>query len=241
MKKFKLNSYFFAFWLMIPSLTYGQNLDKILKAHFLAIGQENIMSVRTIFMEVREVDGFGEGKKYQITKKVPNKIRIEGQWQGQLYVNAYNGVHAWTIAPWTGVHIAQLMTDRERDLLLMSVGIGSPLYDYKGLGNKLELIGTESIQGDNHYVIRSTMPSGFYVDYLLDKKDHMIHLARIFKEDDPKKVEKEVIFKNYKNLGGISVPFGFENRIGRSGSDVIVENIVFGQGAPSSVFEKPAN
>ncbi|MEO9805071.1 MAG: hypothetical protein ABJF04_17570 [Reichenbachiella sp.] len=239
MNKIRLGNYYLGLLMAIPVFTNAQNLDKILEAHFVAMGQEQIMSLRSIFMEVREVDGFGGGKRYQITKKSPNKIRIEGQWQGQVFINAYDGEKAWTIAPWTGVHIAQWMTDRERDLLVMSVGIGSPLFDYKGLGNKLELIGSESIQGDNHYVIRSTMPSGFYVDYLLDKKDHLIHLARIYREDDVNKVEKEIIFKNYKNLGGFSIPFGFENRIGRSGSDVIVDNIVFGQGAPSSIFVKP--
>lgn len=219
----------------------SQNLEKILQAHFEAVGQEQILSMRSIHLEVREVDGFGGGKKYSIVKKYPNKIRVEGRWQDQTYVNAYDGKQAWTIAPWTGVHIPQLMTDRERDLLLMNVGIGSPLYNYTGLNNELKLIGTESIQGDGHYVIRSTMPSGFFVDYLIDKKDNLIHLARIYREDNPEKVEKEVIFKNYKNLGAFSMPFGYENRIGRSGSDVIIDDIVFGQGAPSSLFTKPAN
>ncbi|MEO9965078.1 MAG: hypothetical protein ABJF11_04770 [Reichenbachiella sp.] len=219
----------------------AQNLDKILKAHFEAIGQEQIISLRSIFLEVREVDGFGGGRKYQITKKSPNKIRIEGEWQGQKYIHAFDGKQAWTIAPWTGVHSAQLMTQREKDLILMQAGIGSPLYDYPGLNNQLELIGTEVIQGDHHYIIRSIMPSGFFVDYLVDKKDYKIHLARIYKEENTSEVEKEVIFKNYKNLGAFSVPFGYENREGRSGSDVIIDDIVFGQGAPASLFEKPGS
>lgn len=221
---------------------YAQNLDKILQSHFEAVGQEQIMSMRSIHLQVREVDGFGGGKKYQITKKYPNKIRVEGIWQDQQYISAYDGKQAWTIAPWTGVHIAQLMTDRERDLLLMNVGIGSPLYAYTGIDNKLDLIGTESILGDSHYVIRSISPSGFKVDYLIDKKDNLVHLARVYSEDNPDNVEKEVIFKNYKNLGAFSMPFGFENRIGgRPTSDIIVDDIVFGQGAPSSLFTKPAN
>lgn len=231
---------FSVLWLL-ATVAGAQNLDKILQEHFKTIGQENLMSTRSVFMEIREIDGFGGGKRYQMTKKAPNKVRIEGKWQGQLYVNAFDGTRAWTIAPWTGVHIAQWMTDRERDLLLMNIGLGSPLYNYDGINNQLTLIGNETIQGDGHYVIRSTMPSGFFVDYLMDKKDHLIHLARIYSADDSEKVEKEVIFKNYKSLGSFTIPFGFENRIGRSGTDVIVDNIVFGQGAPSSLFKKPEN
>lgn len=240
MSNIKLSIYIFAIIILASNFTHAQNLDKILEAHFAALGQENLMSMRSIFMEVREVDGFSGGKKYQIKKKAPNKIRVEGEWQEQVYVNAFDGNTAWTIAPWTGVHAAQLMTNRERDLLLMNAGIGSPLYDY-GLGNSLELIGSERSDDASHYVIRSTMPSGFYVDYLINKKDYLLHLARIYQEDQPEKMEKEVIFKNYKNLGGVSVPFGFENRNGRSVSDIIVDDIIFGQGAPNSIFEKPVN
>ncbi|SMD35933.1 hypothetical protein SAMN04488029_2615 [Reichenbachiella faecimaris] len=229
---------FFGLFILFPGLVNGQNLDKILEAHFEAQGQENLMAMRSIFMKVREMDGFTEGKVYQITKKAPSKIRIEGIYNEQTFVNAFDGKTAWTIAPWTGVQVAQLMTERERDLFLMNAGIGSPLYDH-GLGHVLEIIGSERADDANHYVIRSTMPSGFFVDYLVDKKDHLIHLARIYEEDEPEKVEREVIFKNYKNLGGVSIPFAFENRTGRSIYDIVVDDIVFGQGAPNSIFEKP--
>ncbi|MEP2023219.1 MAG: hypothetical protein ABJH98_00730 [Reichenbachiella sp.] len=238
MKGIKLMKFIFSLLILFPGLASGQNLDRILETHFEAIGQENLMAMRSIFMEVREMDGFKEGKKYQITKKAPNKIRIEGTYKELSFVNAFDGKTAWTIAPWTGVLSAQLMTDRERHLFLMNAGIGSPLYDH-GLGNTLAVIGSERSDDANHYVIRSTMPSGFYVDYLLDKKNHLIHLARVYKEDEPEKVEVEVIFKNYKNLGGVSVPFAFENRSERSIFDIVIDDIIFGQGVPNSFFNKP--
>lgn len=238
MSRIKLIWHSLMLLILVPYASKAQNLDKILESHFAAQGQENLMAMRSIFMKVREMDGFTEGKNYQITKKLPNKIRIEGKWQEHTYVKAFDGKTAWTIAPWTGVHTAQLMTEHEKNLLLTNAGIGSPLYDH-GLGNTLELLGSERADDANHYVIRSTMPSGFYIDYLVDKKDYLIHLARIYQEDDPEKVERLVIFKNYKNLGGVSIPFGFENRLENSIYDVVVDDIIFGQGAPSSVFQKP--
>lgn len=239
MNSIKLFKYFLALFIINPSLSRSQNLDKILEAHFTAIGQESLMSMRSISMEVREVDGFSGGKKYTIIKKAPNKIRVEGQWQEKQYVKAFDGKRAWTVAPWTGVPGAQLMTDRERNLFLLNAGIGSPLSDY-GLGNELKLMGSERSNDANHYVIRSTMPSGFYVDYLVDKKSHLVHMVRIYEEGSTQ-VEKEVIFKNYKNLGGVSIPFGFENRRERTITDIVIDDIVFGQGAPNSLFERPNN
>ncbi|WP_420582632.1 hypothetical protein [Reichenbachiella sp.] len=231
---------FLLLFILNPVFSQSQDLESILDRHFEAIGQENLIAMRSIVMEAREMEGFSSGKKYTITKKFPNKIRVEGKWQEQMYVKAFDGVRAWTIAPWTGVHTAQLMTDRERDLFVMDVGVGSPLYDY-GLGNTLQLIGSERADDANHYVIRSTMPSGFYVDYLVDKKNEQIHLARVYKEEEPDAVAYEIIYKNYKNLGGVSIPFGFEKRIERRVTSIVIDDIVFGQGAPNSIFNKPEN
>lgn len=223
---------------MVASLeAHAQNLDKILETHFAAIGQENLLAMRSIFMKVREMDGFTAGKTYEVTKKVPNKIRIAGMWQEQTYVKAFDGQEAWKTAPWTGELTPQPMTKEEKNTLLVNVGIGSPLYDY-GLGNTLALIGSERADDSNHYVIRSTMPSGYYVDYLIDKKDHLIHLARIYDQDQNDQVERQVIFKNYKDLGGVSIPFGFEHRLEDRVYDVVIDDIIFGQGAPNSVFQK---
>lgn len=225
--------------LIFPSMSMAQDLDKILARHFEAVGQEQILSMRTISMEMREMNGFSKTKQYTLTKKAPSKIIIEGMWQEQRYVQAYDGQRAWTIAPWTGVQVPQLMTEREKAILLLSAGMGSPLYDYDGLAHELQLMGSEWAQDEPQYVIRATMPSGFFVDYLLNKKTYMIHLVRIYKEENTEEVEKEVIFKNYKNLGAFSMPFEFENRIERSATHLIVDDIVFGQGAPSSLFKMP--
>lgn len=236
----KWNRCLLMFLLLSPTLSQGQNLETILERHFEAIGQENLVAMRSIAMEVRELEGFSSGRHYTITKKYPNKIRLEGMWQEQAYVKAFDGARAWTIAPWTGVHAAQLMTDRERDLFLIDVGIGSPLYNY-GLGNTLELTGSERADDANHYVIRCTTNTGFYVDYLVNKNDYMIHLARVYEEDQAGKVAYEVIYKNYKNLGGVSIPFGFEKRIERRVTSIVIDDIVFGQGAPNNIFSKPEN
>lgn len=234
------SKYLLMFLLMSPTFSQGQNLEAVLESHFEAIGQENLMAMRSILMEAREMEGFSSGKKYTITKKYPNKIRIEGKWQDQTYVKAFDGTRAWTIAPWTGVHTSQLMTDRERNIFLIDVGIGSPLYDY-GLGDTFELLGSERADDANHYVIRASVTSGFYVDYLVDKKDYLIHLARVYEEEDVDKVAYEIIYKNYKNLGGVSIPFGFEKRMERRVTSIVIDDIVFGQGAPNSIFNKPEN
>ncbi|UXX80083.1 hypothetical protein N7E81_03050 [Reichenbachiella carrageenanivorans] len=241
MNRIKLIKVLFQVVLNLPAVVVAQDLDKILTRHFEAVGQEQILSMRTISMDMREMNGFSKTKEYTVTKKAPSKIIIEGVWKEQRYVSAYDGVRAWTIAPWTGVQVAQLMTEREKALLLLDVGLGSPLYNYAGLDQELTLIGSEYAQDKSHYVIRVTRPSGFYVDYLLNKKTYMVHLVRIYKEDNVEEVEKEVIFKNYKKLGAFSMPFEFENRIDRSATHVIVDDIVFGQGAPSSLFKMPEN
>lgn len=213
----------------------AQHVDKILAAHFKAIGQEHVMSMRSVSMEVREMNGFQEIEKYQVIKKMPAKIRISGTGQ-QTYVKAYDGSRAWTM--W-GTDTAEWMTDSACHVLLLHVGVGSPLYPYAKYERTLTWIGTEKIQGDAHDVIRLTRPSGFFVDYLLDKKDHLIHLVRIYEAQNAEEIAMEIIFKNYKTLGSFTMPFGYEKRGNNSTIDVVIDHVVFGQGAPDSLFAFP--
>lgn len=225
-------------FMLLPSLAWSQSLDQILEEHFIAIGQNNLIAMRSVALEVRLMDGLSNGRKFRIIKKFPNKLRIEGDWNGTPYAKCFDGQVAWEIAPWTGDSSVQILNERDKDLLLMDVGIGSPLYDY-GLGNALELIGSERADDSNHYVIRSTSASGFVVDYLVDKIDKKIHLARIYSEEDPQKKEKEIIYKNYKDLPGVSIPFGYEHRTEQAISDLVTDDIVIGQGAPNQLFSAP--
>jgi hypothetical protein len=219
----------------------GQNLEEIISAHLEAVGQGSILSMRSLYMEVREIDGFGGGKRYTITKKAPNKIRIEGKWQEHVYINAFDGKRAWTIAPWTGVYKAQLMTEKEMQSLLLQSAFGSPLDLPKEGDNSLKLIGLETIQGDTYHVVRYSFLSGYFVDYLLNKETNLIYLIRTYTEKDAQIVASEVIFKNYKDLGGFKIPFGYEKRNGRSGSDIIIDDIILGYGVANSFFNMPVD
>ena len=224
----------------LPFVGYGQTLDEVLDKHDAAIGQEALVGMRSLLLQVREVNGFGGGKKYEVIKKHPNRIRIEGKWEGKTYIDAFDGTRAWTISPWTGVHSAQLMTTREREHLFLNLPMGSPLSRTTKTDRAFSLIGLKNIAGDKHHVVRCTFASGYFADFFIDAKTYLIFKRTTYFNDDVTQIESELYFKKYKKLGAFTLPFGYENRSSRNDSyDIIIDDIVIGYGAPQSLFNKP--
>lgn len=224
----------------MPTKTLGQTLDEVLDKHYAAIGQTQLISMRSLMLQVREVNGFGGGKKYQVIKKHPNRIRIEGIWEDKAYVDGFDGQRAWTISPWTGIHSAQLMTDHEQENLLLQLPMGSPLSKSTKMERVYALIGYKNIAGDGHHIVRCTLPSGYFADYFIDAKTYLIFKRITYFNHNENQIDSELYFKKYKTLGEFTLPFGYENRSSRNDSyDIIIDDIVVGYGAPQSTFNKP--
>jgi len=217
----------------------GQSLEEILTQHRDAIGREGLSDIRSLLFEVKEQTDHGEEKKYSIIKKRPEKIRIEGMWEGQNYISAYDGIRAWTIAPWTGVSIPQLMTEMEKEELMLDAHIDSPLLFEEGYDKKLDLIGEVSLVNDEFHVVRMTLPSEKWVDFFINKKTKLIHKYVRYYSNNVERIEKEVFFKDYTLQGGVNMPMAYEHRYDTMLVDVWVEEVVFGFGVPNSFFSKP--
>ena len=76
----------------LPSLSFSQNVDDILKSHYESWGQELISSIRTYELELSEAKGLLNRKQYKITRKRPNKVRFDGKWKDQPYIQSFDGL-----------------------------------------------------------------------------------------------------------------------------------------------------
>ena len=160
---------FIAFIFFSNHSSEGQTLEVILARHHDAIGKEGLENIRSVILEIKERNELGQEKIYSITKKRPEKIRVEGIWEGQKYISAFDGVRAWTIAPWTGVSIPQLMTEMEKEELMLNAHIDSPLLFEDDYDKQLDLIRGVILGEDEYHVVRMTLPSGKWVDFFINK------------------------------------------------------------------------
>lgn len=218
--------------------TRAQILEEVLEKHRLAVGA-NAQNVRSLLLDVKELSNHGTERKYTIVKKRPEKIRIDGMWEGKSYTSACDGNRAWTIAPWTGTSMPQLMTEREKEELMLNAHIDSPLLFQEGYDKSLQVVTDNQVLEAGFITIRMIQPSGKWVDFYLSEETYLINKYVEYENNDVTNIEKEVFFKQYKTQAGITMPMAYEHRMKNSMLDVWVTDIMIGFGAQSNFFKKP--
>ncbi len=215
----------------------GQDLDVVLERHFKAMGQQAQESIRSLQMEVTEIDGFGKGQKYEQIKKRPYKIRKEGTQIGEPFVMGYDGDTAWVQYPNSGE--TQILDSLEVVRLLIESVIGSPLT----LRNREDVIltvkGSGYIDRKPNYILRMTIGL-CVVDFFIDKKDFLLKKVVTYSDLYGQVVDVEVLYSNYQRLGNFLFPYKMERYHGDDPViDVIIGEIAVGIGASNSVFRMP--
>ena len=229
----------FACCLLWLSGVQAQKLDSILNVHFEAWGQEQLEHIRTYQMNIFEVGGILDQKKYSLTVKRPNKLKIEGLWQGQMYIQAYDGKEYWRIAPWIAADSAMAMTNTEILNFERSPRIDSPLYLAKKDSIDMTYFGEYDVDDRLYHVIRLVADENPVKDYFLDLWSGDIFKVVERDKGNEKYIFREIIFKSYKPQLGINIPMEYEIREKGKTRNVIINELVIGHGVPSSFFRKP--
>lgn len=223
----------------LPSLAFSQNIDDILKSHYESWGQEIISSIRTYELELSEAKGLLDRKQFKITRKRSNKVRIDGKWKDQPYIQSFDGVEHWTVAPWRTTNKPDSMSSTEIQSLANSMQIDSPLFLAQKNSAELEYTGEEIHDGLSYHVIRMKYLEDRWLDYFLDQQTHQIFKTVERDQGNEKHIYKETFFKKYKPQAGINMAMEYEIRSKRSTTSLIIISVVLGHGVPTSFFNKP--
>lgn len=173
--------------------------------------------------------------------KRPRKARIELQFQGQTAVQAYNGNNGWKLRPSPGGPEVEPYTPDELNQASADTDLDGPLVDYAAKGTKVELQGTEDVEGRDTYRLKLTLKNGevqhVWVDALtfLDVKvdgsprrlDGVLHPVATY-------------YRDYKSVQGLMIPHVYETAVEgiRETEKITIVNIVLNPELDDSLFEK---
>ncbi|MFY0651469.1 MAG: hypothetical protein JXQ96_05525 [Cyclobacteriaceae bacterium] len=216
-----------------------QNLDDILQSHYKSWGQEVISQVRTVRLEMVELRGLKDQKKYQVSRKRPNMVRLDGLWKEHPYVHAYDGKGYWSISPWLDTEASHMTTEIEKEKLAKSLDIDSPLFKAQKEGIIMEHIGEKIYDEKEYHILRIFHHEKRFLDYFIDMESYQIFKTEERDIGNEKYVYEEVFFKNYKPQAGINIALEYDIRSKTGNSNVVIDNIVLGHGIPSSFFRRP--
>ncbi|MGA2098188.1 MAG: hypothetical protein ABSH39_17950 [Candidatus Acidiferrum sp.] len=174
--------------------------------------------------------------------KRPGKMHNELTIQNKTVVRTFDGKDAgWVINPFIGKTAPEPMSSEEIKNVIGEADFDGPLIDAKQKGNKLDLAGTEKVDGRDAVIIQVTYKDGKVSFYSFDAKTFL--LAKWSGKDsvNGEDVTRETLFHDYREVGGLKFPFELVSNT--PGTDVtqriVVEKIEVDPQIDDSHFAKP--
>lgn len=220
----------------------AQNLDEILQSHYDVMGYDQMKEINSIVFTGKTVSQ-GMENEYTMTMLRPNRYHLEVPIQGQKMIQVYNDGAAWYIAPWTGSLDPQDMAGDQLKSMKKQSDIEGPLYDYEKKGNKVELLGTDDMEGSEVYKIKLTDEFSDETIYFMDAENFVVLKEESITDMRGDKVKSETYYSNFKPFGDAEMimAYSFEVRMnGQVMSTILVENVEINPEVDLTIFDKPA-
>jgi hypothetical protein len=114
------------------------------------------------------------------------------------------------------------------------------LYNWKEKGHKVDLLGTEDMEGSRVYVIKVTRADENVETYYIDNEDYVPIKIKSITKIQGNEVESEAIPSNYKEVNGAMMPFAIENKYkGQTVSHVVIDKYEINNEVDDNLFVKP--
>jgi outer membrane lipoprotein-sorting protein len=227
---------------VLPVSAYGQTVDEIIAKHVQARGgMDKLKAAKSIRTTGKMTVGPGMEAPVVVEQKRPSYIRIEFTIQGMTGMMAYDGKGGWSLMPFNGKKDPEAMGEDDLKEAQEQADMDGPLIDYKEKGNKIELIGKESVEGTDAYKLKATLKDGTIQYSYLDADSYLV-----IKEESKRTIrgaerESEATIGDYKKVDGIMFPFSIET--GAKGDSqkqkIIVEKIEINPAIDDSRFKMP--
>jgi outer membrane lipoprotein-sorting protein len=227
--------------LAVITIGSAQDLDKILKDHFKAVGQKNLDKI-TSLETTGTASSMGMDMGFVMQAKRPDKLKIVIEVQGAQIIQAVDGQTVWAVNPMMGSSTPMELTGAEAENLIGQADMDGPLWNYQDKGHQLALEGTEDVNGKECYVLKLTKSNDNTDYYFIDKESSLIQKVRTSTVSNGVPMEVEAFQSNYKDVGGYMMPFSIEQRVGgQVMMNLDLENVEANVEIDDAVFAKPAS
>jgi hypothetical protein len=204
-------------------VTSGQTIEtaESVIAHDVAArgGIDRIHALRT----VRQIGLLVNGKdtsRLVIESKLPDVVREEITQKKQTLVRAYDGRTGWQQVPGSGT--ANLMTPAEQRDISHEADVLTPLVDYTAKGNRVALLGIESVEGRDAYKVQVTLKDSTVSVYDIDRETWL----PVRWQGGP----WETFYRSFIDIGGVKFPSRIETVERETGTAAAPVTIVITSG-----------
>ncbi|HEX8170835.1 MAG TPA: sialidase [Thermoanaerobaculia bacterium] len=233
----------FAGALLFAASVSAQTADDIIARYIKTIGgMEHMNAVRTIRRTGKFHGGGGFEAVVVQENKRPAKVRQEFTLQGLTGVTAYDGSTGWKIEPWAGKKDPEALGEDEMKSIVEDADFEGPLVNYREKGNKVEYVGTDTVEGTDAYKLRVTKPNGDVYQFYIDAEYYVpikVETKRMVRGAER---EFETTYGDYKEVSGWYIPYSMESGVKGSPfkSQITVEKVEVNVPMPNARFAHPS-
>lgn len=151
---------------------------------------------------------------FRMELKRVRKSRLELDFRGQTSVQVFDGANGWKLRLFLNRHDVEPFTADEMKAAALQADVDGPLVDYAAKGTKVELEGTEKVEGNDTYRLKLTFKNGQTQRVWVDAKTFLeTKIEGTPRRLDGKYHPVEVYFRDYRAVSGLMVPYLLETKV----------------------------
>jgi outer membrane lipoprotein-sorting protein len=179
---------------------------------------------------------------FVMSMKRPQKSRLEIKFQDQTAVQVWDGKQGWKVRPYLNRNEVEVYTAAETRSAGAAAELDGPLVDFAKKGTKVELAGTEVVEGKNTYRLKLTPKGGGPRTLWIDAASFL----EVKIDGEPRKLDNKVhqvaiFYRDFRKVGGLQLPHTMETVVEKvKGSHkMTIQAIKLNPPLDDSLFAKP--
>lgn len=152
----------------------------------------------------------------------------------------FDGNTVWILNPFISSE-PQQVTGPQAEVAKQDADFDSILLDYKAKGHKIELLGTEPIDGKPAYHLKITKKNGLVQDYYLDAATGLERRTSSTIEQGANKMVVTTDLSDYRQVDGLTMPFKMVQSVnGKPIAEVTISSWEVNAPMDDSLFKIPS-
>jgi len=179
---------------------------------------------------------------FTLEMKRPDKSRLEIQFAGKTAVQVYDGTNGWKVRPFLNRSEVEPFTAEEAKAESGKDDMDGLLINYQARGAKVELAGTEAVEGHSAYKLKVTSKSGEVRNVWVDSKTFLdVKVEGVPRRMDGRVHRVWVYQRDFKPVQGLMMPYVYETVVEGfpQAHRMIVDSITVNQALSDARFGKP--
>ncbi len=172
----------------------------------------------------------------------PRRSRVEVRFQGQTAIQVYDGTRGWKVRPFLGRREVEPFTAEELRAASLQTDLDGPLLGAVEKGSRVELEGTEQVEGRDALKLKVTSKAGQVRRVWVDAQTYLdVKVEDGTRRLDGKQRMVWTVYRDFRPAGGLLVPRQLETVVeGAPGSErILVDDVTVNPRLADARFARP--